>query len=310
MGLFNGATAEEVQKESIELGVFVTSLYDLDTTKGHFGADVWIWSRSKNSKFDIKKLEVYYLNTKFPFHYDLDDSTSLGKGLVHSARKLSGTFLHNYNLENFPFDRQILELNIENTQEYAGVWDFYTDPQSGIDKSIAVEGWVIESAEAVVSNKRYNSDFGLINKNPEFSRVTLKIILKRQSSLLFFKLTLGLLVAIAIAIFACLLPSNNSELFSARVGLLGATLLAVVVSQQFADSQAGDTSSVTLIDLLHMLGTVCILLLFGSTLISRLVYAKNGNRNFGYAFDRVVVFSVSVLFFIISAVLTYHASRT
>jgi hypothetical protein len=307
----NTCYAEAIKKEEIEIGIFASSLYDLDSTKGSFGADIWIWSLSKNVNFDLKKVEVFYLNTKHPHYYELDHSNNLGKDGRYSARKLSGTFLHNFNLEKFPFDRQTLEFHIEHTQEYADTWAFVSDPQSGIDKSIVIDGWFVQSANTVLSRKKYDTNFGMIEKNPEFSRVTLKVDIKRQAPFIFFfKLTLGLLVAVAIAIFACLLPSTNSELFSARVGLLGATLLAVVVSQQFADSQAGDTSSVTLVDWLHMLGTVCILILFGSTLVSRLIFIRNNNRKISLVFDRFIVFSICALFFVISIIFVYDALKT
>ena len=303
------AKASEPQK--IELGVFVTSLHDLDADKGNFSAELWVWSKAeKNLNFELPRVEITRFNSKYPHQFSIDANTPMSNEKVHSARKLGATFLHNYDLKNFPFDRQVLKIHLEHTQEYADVWEFIADPQSGIDKSISVEGWKIDSIKTRVSKKSYDSNFGLTELNPNFSRVTVEINMKREALLTFFKLTLGLVVAVVIAVLASLLPPNNDDLFSSRVGLLGATLLAVVVSQQFADAKAGDTSSVTLVDSLHMLGSLAILALFICTLVSRFAYLSDKYRDYSRTFDRSTIFLVSSIFFLLSAIWTFKAANS
>jgi hypothetical protein len=308
---FSATEARASDPQKIELGVFVTSLHDLDTDKGNFSAELWVWSKAKlNLNFELPRVEITSFNSKYPHHFSIDTKTPISNERLHSARKLGATFLHNYDLKNFPFDRQVLKIHFEHTQEYADAWEFIADPQSGIDKSVSVEGWKIDSIKTRVSRKSYDSNFGLTEINPSFSRITVEIDMKREALLTFFKLTLGLLVAVVIAVLASLLPPDNDDLFSSRVGLLGATLLAVVVSQQFADAKAGDTSSVTLIDSLHMLGSLAILALFVCTLVSRFAYLNDKYRHYSRTFDRSVICLVSTIFFVLSTTWTFMAASS
>jgi hypothetical protein len=308
---FVSSDARASDPQKIELGVFVTSLHDLDTDKGNFSAELWVWSKAKmNLNFELPRVEITSFNSKYPHHFSIDTKTPISNGRLHSARKLGGTFLHNYDLKNFPFDRQVLKIHFEHTQEYADTWEFIADPQSGIDKSVSVEGWKIDSVKTHVSTKSYDSNFGLTELNPSFSRVTVEIDMKREALLTFFKLTMGLVVAVVIALLASLLPPDNDDLFSSRVGLLGATLLAVVVNQQFADAKAGDTSSVTLIDSLHMLGSLAILTLFLCTLVSRFAHLNDNYRRYSRAFDRSASYLVSIVFFLLSAIWTFLAATS
>jgi hypothetical protein len=306
---FVATEAKASDPQKIELGVLVTSLHDLNSDKGNFSAELWVWTKAKtNLNFELARVEITSFDNKHPKYFDIDTKTPISNERVHTARKLGATFLHNYDLKNFPFDRQVLKIHLEHTQEYADTWAFITDPQSGIDKSLMVEGWKIDSLKTRVSKKSYDSNFGLTELNPSFSRVTVEIDMKREAVLTFFKLTLGLVVAVVIAMLASLLPPDNDDLFSSRVGLLGATLLAVVVSQQFADTKAGDTTAVTLIDSLHMLGSLAILALFVCTLVSRFACLNDNYSRYSRIFDRSAIFLISIIFFMFFAVWTFMAA--
>ncbi len=308
---FVATDAKAADPKKIELGVLVTSLHDLDSDKGNFSAELWVWTKTKtNLNFELARVEITSFDNKHPKHFDIDTKTPISNERVHTARKLGATFLHNYDLKDFPFDRQVLKIHFENTQEYADTWEFITDPQSGIDKSVIVEGWQIDSLKTRVSKKSYDSNFGLTDLNPSFSRVTVEIDMKREAVLTFFKLTLGLVVAVVIAMLASLLPPDNDDLFSSRVGLLGATLLAVVVSQQFADTKAGDTTAVTLIDSLHMLGSLAILALFVSTLVSRFACLNENYSRYSSIFDRSALILISIIFFMLFAIWTFMAANS
>jgi hypothetical protein len=106
------------------------------------------------------------------------------------------------------------------------------------------------------------------------------------------------------------MSTESDDLYSARLGLLGATLLAVVVNQQFADSKVGQTTTVTLIDSLHMLGFAVVFLLFISSIFSRKLHLSPISRLSPILFDRVLfgvslgAFALLSLFLIWTAVIS------
>lgn len=301
----NPAVAHEVQ-----MGAYVTSLYDLNSNNGTFGADLWIWSKAhKRTAFKLQMLEVTALSSKFAHTYFGDNSYSLDRGIVYSVRKLHGSFLHDYDIRNFPFDRQVLKIHIENSEENARVVRFVTDAQSGYDQDISIDGWKIDSFRTVATTKGYRSNFGYTPDDPSvvYPRVTLEIGLKRDAPLIFFKVTLGLFAAMTLAILSSLLPAKNDDLFSARVGLLGGSLLAIVVNQQFADAKSGEAAAVTLIDFLHMLGSVGVLALFIATGFSRYLAMQVAPRFRAKGFDRFMVIGVTIAFYSFASVWTLGA---
>ncbi len=298
------------QAHEVQMGAYLTSLYDLDSSKGTFSADLWIWSKAPaRLGFKLRMVEVTPLSSKFPHVYFGDNAYPLKEKTEYQVRKLQGTFLHNYEIKDFPFDKQLLKIHLENTEENAEFVRFLADPQSSYDKDITMDGWTIEGLRLVPATKSYNSNFGYAPDSPstEYSRVTLEISLKRDAPLIFFKVTLGLFVAMILALLSSVLPTRNDDLFSARIALLGGALLAVVVNQQFADGKSGDTTAVTLIDALHMLGSLSLLLLFIASFVSRRIATRQTFPIDARRFDRIALIGISSIFWLPAVVLIVQA---
>jgi hypothetical protein len=145
--------------------------------------------------------------------------------------------------------------------------------------------------------KSYETNFGNSENatTESYSRVVIELDMKRDATLIFFKVTLGLFAAVLVALFSSLMPTESDDIFSARIGLLGGTLLAVVVNQQFADAKSGETTAVTLIDSLHMLGFISVLTLFLGTISSRYLATKDGALISHVFLDRLVFALVALL---------------
>lgn len=298
------------QAHEVQMGAYLTSLYDLDSSKGTFSADLWIWSKAPESLgFKLRMVEVTPLSSKFPHVYFGDNTYPLKEKTEYQVRKLQGTFLHNYEIRDFPFDKQLLKIHLENTEENSEIVRFLADPQSSYDKDIMIDGWTIHDLRVVPAKKSYNSNFGYTpdSASTEYSRVTLEISLKRDAPLIFFKITLGLFVALILALLSSLLPTGNDDLFGARIALLGGALLAVVVNQQFADAKSGDTTAVTLVDALHMLGSFSLLLLFIASFVARRIASAETSPIDSRRFDRIAVISISSIFWLPAVILIVSA---
>jgi hypothetical protein len=300
--------------EKVVLGSYLTSLYNIDSDRGLFSADIWVWTKS-NSPFNYKlqnNLEVSYLSSQFPLAYINQPSELLNKDTFYNQKKIQGTFLHDFNLAKFPFDRQKLEIYFEDSDSNIEELKFISDKSSGFDPSISIDGWKIIHIEARSAIKKYETNFGNYTKpsDDQYSRVALEVEIKRDAPLIFLKITLGLFAAVLVAMFSTFMNSESDDLYSARLGLLGATLLAVVVNQQFADSKIGQTTTVTLIDSLHMLGFATVFLLFIAAILSRRLQSQPirglSHITFDHAsfFVALSIFSILSFIFIRSAIVS------
>lgn len=299
--------------QHVNLGTYVTSLYNIDSDKGTFSADMWIWTTSpKSYNYNLKdSLEVSYLSSQSP-HVYIGQSTDLLEGkTAYSQKKIQGTFLHDFDLAKFPFDRQRLKIYLEDTDADITKLEFKADPSSGYDPGISVDGWKIFNLKSYAVVKEYKTNFGNYTRDNDdkYSRIAIEIELKRDAPLIFFKITLGLFAAVLVAMFSTFMNSESDDIYSARLGLLGATLLAVVVNQQFADGKIGQTTTVTLIDSLHMLGFATVFLLFLGAIVSRHLHAK-GAWGIGHLlFDRVLFVTSLTIFSIIGSIMINSAIR-
>ena len=300
IGLLIQAPVNANQAKEVMLGAYLTSLYDVNSDRGTFSADMWIWSKAKSGeKYDLSKtLEISYLSSQFPHVYSGLSSEKINTNTQYTQKKIQGTFLHDFNLENFPFDRQKLKIYFEDSESNLNDLKYVPDPATGSDEDIQIDGWIIDKVTLVSGVKEYKTNFGNTSKAEQdnYSRLEFEIELKRDAPLIFFKITLGLFAAVLVAMFSTFMPTDSDDIFSARIGLLGGTLLAVVVNQQFADSKTGETTSVTLIDSLHMLGFTTVFLLFIATILSRMLCERYEKLPLARKFDRVI-FAASTLIF-------------
>jgi len=300
--------------QDVVFGTYVTSVYNVDSDRSVFSADVWVWSKSKLPfKYNIKEnLDISYLSSQYRFLSSGYLSEVLPEKKFYSMQKIQGTFLHDFDLAKFPFDRQKLKIYFEDSSMNLSELQFSPDRASNYDPELEIDGWRIINVTSNIDSKKYKTDFG-VSTNPidkEYSRISLEITIKRDSPLIFFKITLGLFAAVLVAMFSTFMNTESDDLYSARLGLLGATLLAVVVNQQFADSKVGQTTTVTLIDTLHMLGFTIVFLLFIASIFSRKLHLSPILALRPVVFDRALfgvslsIFSLLSLFLIWSAVIS------
>jgi hypothetical protein len=95
------------------------------------------------------------------------------------------------------------------------------------------------------------------------------IDISRYAPALFLKMTIGLIVAVTLAMLSCFMPTHHGEIFSGRMVIVSTSLFAIVLNQQFVDEKIGSHNGMTLIDKLHTLGMAAVLLYLIVTTVSR-----------------------------------------
>jgi hypothetical protein len=292
-------------QRKVTIGVFLTSLYELNMNAGSFSADFWIWSESQiDHKFKLDRVELGYLYGKYPLETSLRYQENLGESISFENRKIRATFLHDYSLDLFPFDKQILRIYIEGTDSIDELI-FEPSTKSGFSELIQMSGWRINSFKLIPSEINHGTNFGYPNytTNVSYPLITVEIELIRNSLYLFFKLIIGLFVSVLIASLASSLSVYNDDLYSARLALIGGSLLASVLNQQFVDTKADAINLVTLLDIIHLIGISTVGSLFVSAIIFRFLSEKNYQKIKLQKIDSLFGFIAFALFFSVSLIL-------
>lgn len=305
-GSINSAEFQNSQKK-VSIGVFITSLYEFNMNAGTYNADIWIWSESNiKDKFELDKVELGQLHGKYPLDISLKYQENLDDFRSFENRKIRATFLHDYNLELFPFDKQILRFNIEGTDSTDEL-AFIPSNNSGISSSIQISGWLINSFKIIPSAMDHGTNFGYpkYTSNVKYPLITVEVELIRDSFFIFFKLIIGLLVSVLIASLSSTISVYNDDLYGSRISIIGGSLLAAVLNQQFADTKSDAINTITLVDSIHLIGILTIGCLFISSIIFRFVSEKSDKKSRLLKIDLFFGLASFALFIIISTTIIF-----
>jgi len=232
-----------------EVGAYIISLHDIDLAKDSFGADLWFWSTCEQ---DLRPLDVMDFPTAKQIQTSLS-ATDYRSGKYWSYVKVSGVFRHDWDMSNFPFDRQILSIEVEHTAAPANEFTYMPDIEgSKPGKDIELDGWGITGFDVTSFIYNYDTAFGDPSVNgketSDYARMAINTSIERETTIGFFKLTAGVYVSFALALFSFFLGDE----IGSRMGLLVGTLFAVLVNQRVAETVLGRVESFTLVDLIHV----------------------------------------------------------
>jgi hypothetical protein len=248
---------------------------------GSYNADIWIWSESHiKDKFELDRVELGLLHGKYPLDISLKYQENIDTFKSFENRKIRATFLHDYNLELYPFDKQVLRFNIEGTDSLDELI-FIPSSNSGISNFIQISGWRINSFKIIPGAMDHGTNFGYpqYNSNVKYPLLTVEVELIRDSFFIFFKLIIGLLVSVLIASLSSTISVYNDDLYGSRISIIGGSLLAAVLNQQFADTKSDAINTITLIDTIHLIGILTIGCLFISSIIFRFLSERTDNKS-------------------------------
>jgi hypothetical protein len=252
--------------ERCKLGVFLVDLNDLNVQKKSFDASFWLWTLCANGeRHPLKTLE--FVNGMRP-NGSLDQS-SVRNGVTWSSRKIEGSFRQDWDLRDFPFDRHVLRLTLEEGVDDSSAFQYEPDPASGYDKHVHLSGWRVTGFRIVPTERRYETTFGdpLLPQDASagYSGVQAEISVTRASYTSFFKMASVVYVAATLALLSFLFHLDSPSSFGSRISFLAGSLFATVVNMRVASAELGTSDGLSMIDLIHI---TALLLVITATILT------------------------------------------
>lgn len=243
------------------LGAYVTSLYDINTAAGTFRAEFWMWSVCPNA--EIKPLNTLEFVNGQGVQGSLDATLQRGD-MWWSTRKFTGVFRDDFQLQNYPFDRQSLNIRLEeavlDTRDLVYSADI-AESRTGPD--VRVAGWRLGELTVrseIASHPTTFGDPSLPGGVSRYASMDITIDAERVHWETFLRVTFRLYI-VALLVFAALMfDIVATDMFLGRMGVLGSTLFAVVVSFSSSEQLLGQHQGMYLLDLLHLVVLLLILL--------------------------------------------------
>jgi len=235
-----------------KIGIYIKTL-KVNQLDEEFTAQFYWWARvdSINPKVDyswVTDFEFINSSSTFPFKAD-------------------------YHL--FPYDRQILQIRLENTTYNRESVLYLPDDKSDYinnlnENPIDVlngEGIFIEKLSCSTSTKTYNTNFGdpSISLNDAYSRLTFNISIARNPNSILLKLALPLLVVLILAYLVFYIPDDEIGTAS---GLTVTSLLAAIAFQWTINDSLPKVNYFTLVDKIFYLVYFFIFYAMAQTIIT------------------------------------------
>lgn len=301
----NRLLAQKTHPDTVKVGIYITSIHDIDFKQKEFTATFWLWLKYKNRKFDfVHNLEV-------PSAKSVDKSffTEDTTGEVISMQmKLQCVMKDSWRIENFPFDRQTLRISIENSQYDTRSLVYIADTVGeNFDKRFTLRGWSVDSCILSTNTKIYETGFGdesLAKPRTEYSAFRVKLVVTRDSAGLFWKMFLGMYIAFLIAYICFYIHSDGMD---SRFGLSVGSLFAVIGNKYIIDSALPESSTFTLVDTLHGLTLFFIFTVITATAYSLKLVKKYGIER-SKRFDMITAQVLLLIYLILNIWFIYKAS--
>lgn len=274
--------------DTVKIGAYIFSLYDLDFPGNKLNADFYLWyNTTKDSMGLLENLEIINA-TELNKSYEMNEKR--GSIFFHSVR-INTKIKEEWDVTNFPFDKQLIEIKIEDFDKDNTKMIFVADTAaSKIDKDVHLDGWKIKNFGIKIDDHTYETNYGdpdiPLNEYSSFSRATLHFTLEREGKGLFFKLFIGLFISVLISLLTFFINPLDLD---PRFGLSVGAIFAAIASQYVITSTLPQNERLTLVDILHDISFIYIFVCILISTIS-LHYMKLGKEKQSQKLDRISFF--------------------
>lgn len=297
--------AQDPKPDTVKVGVYITSIHDIDFKQKEYTINLWLWLRYKNHDFDfLQNLELPQAKTVTRSFATVDSS---GED-VYMQMKLQCVMKDSWRIANFPFDHQTLRLSIENSQFDSHSLVFVPDTVgNNYDPRFTVSGWKIDSCLIMTGTKKYETAFGdesIATPHTEYSAFRVRVVIRRDAGGLFWKMFLGMYIAFLIAYVCFYIHADGMD---SRFGLSVGSLFAVIGNKYIIDSALPESTSFTLVDTLHGLTLFFIFSVITATAYSLSLFKKNKIRQ-AYRFDMIAAQVLLVIYILLNLYFIFKAN--
>ncbi len=289
--------AQEVKKDTVSVGIYITSIHDIDFKQKEFVITFWLWLKYKNRDFDfVNNLEVPQAKSVEKSFSTIDTSGER----VYLQMKLQCVMKDSWKIGNFPFDEQKLRISLENSQFDASSLVFVPDTAGDhFDKRFTLRGWNIDSCIISTGKRVYETAFGLesAKQQSEYSAFKVRLSISRDGGGLFWKMFLGMYLAFLISFICFFIHADGMD---SRFGLSVGALFAVVGNKYIIDSSLPESSSFTLVDTLHGITLFYILLVIAANSFSLRLIKKDKVKQ-AIKFDNKIAWIMFATYLLLNA---------
>ncbi len=303
----NSGTAQV--KDTARVGIYINSVYDFKIDDESFMADFWMWVNHKNDRNHFENVIEIPNSKSAEFTHFSAEKKNTGEWV---AQKCKAEIMHKWDVSCFPFDKQLLYIEMEDSEYDTTQMVYIADTvNSKMDSILNSNEWQLDKFSIKDEIHTYHTTYG----NPELSgqssypRVVVEIAITRNNSwVMLAKMLTGAYVAFFISCLVFFVSSENQD---SRFGLCVGGLFAAIGNKYIVESIVPASSTNTLMDNVHNLTFTFILLVVLVIVISLRLFESEDEekKKRSLKIDRIAFLSIVTLYLLVNAWLIYRASK-
>ncbi len=253
--------AADIPPLAVTTGVYVMSIYDLSFAEKSVKTVFWFWclfpedsSIPYKPQETIGVMEAKSFDRLFAF-----DEVKDSKRWV--TIKFDAVVIHNWDMDDFPFDRQLLTIELEEAELDATKIMFFADRKnSGIDSKVEIPGWKVDGfsiqSRLVIDETTYGDP--TLSDRSTYTQTIVTIAVKREGTRLLISLLLAAYIAFALGILLLFL---HPKYVDARSVVITTAMITIIGNHYIISAMLPEMPSFTLIDRIMITTFVAICLI-------------------------------------------------
>jgi hypothetical protein len=241
----------------VKVGAYINDIQQLDLQSHSYNVDLYVWFKWTNPEINPATTLEFMNSFELWGHiltFESEEPEVLEDGTLYMALRNQGKFNTKLPLETYPFDRQVLSVEMESTTYDSGALVFVPDDEPiASNPDMTLPGYVLGAPNLIVIDKTYASSFGAASGGtpPSYSRIVVELPVTRPALTYAMKIFLPMIMVL---ITASLMFFVNPSYVDGRIGIGITTLLTLVALEITTNSDLPEVDYLMLIDKVYMAG--------------------------------------------------------
>ncbi len=309
----SASQAKSPNASEVLVGVYLNDVQAIDLKLHNYMVDFYIWYRWKTPDIDPSK-SMEFVNHSESWGTMLTPSSEepqkLDDGSFYQVVHVQGKMSKKMDLHDYPFDKQIIRIVVEDTTSDAGAMKYVVDKVS-VNSDLKLPGFLYRTPTLTAVDYTHQTTFGdpRSASASTYSRITLDLPIERPHVNAFMKNILPILLAVICCSLAFLL---HPSLVDSRFQIAVVSLLSIVALQMTSAQDLPTIEYMTLLDNLYVIGYFyCIYVVAALTFSTKLAHIHDDENNDPAGIRRAVRFDrvIGVLGFAIYLAATLWTMR-
>ena len=251
---------EESSPDTLTVGMYVFSVYDVDFPQNQLNVDFYIWYTYKNDSLNpsetFELVNDKELEKQTVFTEDYGD-------INYQTFRVNTVIREKWDISDFPFDEHTVEIIVEDFDDKNSIVFIPDVVGTKLDSAVmkSLQHWIVKDFRIEEIDYVYETNYGdptvSSTDYPPYSRIIFTFTIQREGMSLFIKLFVGLFISILLSLVTFLINPMDLD---PRFGLSVGALFAAIANSFVIASTLPETASFTFVDILHNLSYIYIFL--------------------------------------------------